>query len=295
MLQNKNLFSSEGVTRSDRILHTPSTFARQNLLYLQEAGRLKSLTPHRCVRENLDSFLFLAVRSGSGELSVGGTEYKIKRGDCALINCREHYEHISSEEDAWELAWVHFNGKSAPAYYELFHKYNRGGNIIHDSDLSAWNQLIGSIMEKQGDKTMMAELECGELLLHLLNALIGAVVDAEAAAGEAKNRQMNEVREYLNEEYADSRVMEAVHEKFKTGIQDMEQRFRNFYGITIPEYVENRRLNAAKELLRFTIKPVDEVARSSGIMDVALMQKLFRENENLSAEEYRMKWAQWIK
>jgi len=33
----------------------------------------------------------------------------------------------------------------------------------------------------------------------------------------------------------------------------------------------------------------------SGLGDVVTMQKMFRENEDMSAEEYRMRWAQWIK
>lgn len=70
--------------------------------------------------------------------------------------------------------------------------------------------------------------------------------------------------------------------------------FAQHYGISIDEYVDNRRLNAAKELLRFSVKPVAQVAAASGIGDVAAMQQMFREKEGMSAEEYREKWAQWI-
>lgn len=36
-LENKeNLFSVEGVTSSDRVLHTPGSFAKKNLTYVQE-------------------------------------------------------------------------------------------------------------------------------------------------------------------------------------------------------------------------------------------------------------------
>ena len=42
-----SLFSTKGITDSVRILHTPGEFARKNLLYVQEVGRLKSLQPHK--------------------------------------------------------------------------------------------------------------------------------------------------------------------------------------------------------------------------------------------------------
>ena len=38
----------------------------------------------------------------------------------------------------------------------------------------------------------------------------------------------------------------------------------------------NRRFNKAKELLRFTIKPVDEIIDESGIKDAELFKKLFK-------------------
>ena len=38
-----SLFSTSGITDSVRMLHTPGEFARKNLLYVQEVGRLKSL------------------------------------------------------------------------------------------------------------------------------------------------------------------------------------------------------------------------------------------------------------
>ena len=49
-----SLFSTTGITDSDRILHTPGEFARKNLLYVQEVGKLKSLQPHKSQRERID-------------------------------------------------------------------------------------------------------------------------------------------------------------------------------------------------------------------------------------------------
>ena len=56
MIKRESLFSTGGMSQSDRCLHTPGSFAKENLLYVQEVGNLRSLKPHKCVRENLDSF-----------------------------------------------------------------------------------------------------------------------------------------------------------------------------------------------------------------------------------------------
>lgn len=295
MIKKDDLFITEGVTQSDRCIHTPGSFAKQNLLYVQEVGRLKSLTPHRSIREKLDSYLLLMVLSGSGSIVVGGEEYDVKQGDCAFINCMEHYEHISSEDNAWELAWVHFNGIAAQAYYDMFYKYNQECNVIYDTETDRCNGIIGKLLEKQRSKNILAELECGELLLHLLNSIIGSVVNQEAEEQEAESKWCNLIREYLNEEYAGSDVTGALSAKYGIPYDEIDGKFIKYYGISMAEYVINRRFNAAKELLRFTIKPMEEVIAESGLGDVVTMQQMFRENEDMSAEEYRKKWAQWIK
>ena len=61
MNQTNTLFAVEGITDSKRIIHTPGDFVKKNLLYVQEVGKLKSLKPHKCERENLASYLFFCV------------------------------------------------------------------------------------------------------------------------------------------------------------------------------------------------------------------------------------------
>ena len=54
---------------SNRILATPSSYARKHYLYVQEVGTLQSLEPHVSKRQNLSSYLFLVVLDGEGTLS----------------------------------------------------------------------------------------------------------------------------------------------------------------------------------------------------------------------------------
>lgn len=78
-------------------------------------------------------------------------------------------------------------------------------------------------------------------------------------------------------------------------MDDIGAVFKNAYGISIEEYISRRRYNAAKELLRFSVKPMEEVAMESGIGDLISMQQMFIQNDGMSADEYRRKWAGWIR
>lgn len=295
MVKREDLYTTVTMTKSERYLHTPGSFARQNLLYVQEVGQLESLQPHRCVREKLDSFLILVVLEGRGTLTIDDREISVEKGDCAWIDCMEHYEHISDEEDAWKLAWVHFNGKSARAFYELFMKSNHSKSIFHVEDTEEWLGIIKGIMACQREKSILSELVCGEQLMHLLNRVVRCAADSTVLESEQDRLAVAEVREFINEQYAEKNVLELVSDEFGETVADIGQAFRNAYGISLEEYISRRRYNAAKELLRFSVKPMETVASESGIGDVILMQQFFIQNEGMSADEYRKKWAGWIR
>ena len=284
-------FFSDQITQSERYLHTPGRFARENLLYVQEIGQLKSLVPHNCIREKLDSFLFIIVTSGSGILTLDSEKYEMSEGDCALLDCMKHYEHISEKKDGWELMWVHFNGRTARAYYNLFMQLAKGTPVFKTKMMEEFIGDLQVLIEKQKGKDLNSELHSGEKLLTLLNRIIDNVTDNNMQYEERE--KMSEVREYLNKHYAGDDVLANVSERFQ--IKDLESKFYDFFGIDIQKYIWNRRLNSAKELLRFSVKPVEEIAEESGIKDLRVMKEMFMEEEGMSPEEYRMKWAQWIR
>ena len=74
------------VVTSDRILYTPSNFARTSLLYLQEIGSLQVHKPHSTGRSNLSSYLFFTVTDGEGELICVGRTYSLRTGDCVFMH-----------------------------------------------------------------------------------------------------------------------------------------------------------------------------------------------------------------
>lgn len=279
----EGIFASEGITKSDRNLYTPSSFAKQNLLYVQEVGKLESLTPHVCKRSNIDSYLIMEVLDGKGKIIYENNDIELYKGECIWIDCRLPFEHVSSQDEPWQLAWVHFNGKGAEAFYRFFREKN-GSIHFTSTDSLRVQDLIDEI--HKNIKEYMSEIKIHGILTQLI---------VNCALLKSEKNAMEEVREYINFNYRERDLIRVLAEKFAFKKAEMGELFEKNYGIGIQDYVMNRRFNVAKELLRFTIKPIDEVVVESGIENVSLFYKLFEENEGLSPEEYRRKWAQWIK
>lgn len=279
----EKMFASEGVTKSDRMLHTPGAFAKKYLLYVQEVGKLQSLVPHICRRENLDSYLIFEVLEGSGSIMIGHRTVELHKGDCVWIDCHNVFEHVSSEAEPWKLVWVHFNGNCAREFYDLFIRKNEI-TVFKSRESVKVADTIGEILE--GVKQNCSELEVHSLLTQLVTGCLLETTE--------KNR-MEDVREFINMNCTERGIYALLPKRFGVEQNELERQFGDSYGINVRDYILNRRFNAAKELLRFTIQPVDEVIDQSGIGNEDLFYQLFKENEGMSPEEYRKNWAQWIK
>lgn len=119
------------VVFSDRILYTPTSFAKTALLYLQEIGSLQAKKPHTSSRTRLSSYLFFCVNSGSGELEYQGKRHKLGKGDCVFIDCQLPYSH-STDTDLWSLSWIHFSGVTMQTVYQKYQE--RGGRPVFRPD-----------------------------------------------------------------------------------------------------------------------------------------------------------------
>ncbi|MCR5251760.1 MAG: helix-turn-helix transcriptional regulator [Lachnospiraceae bacterium] len=291
----EKLFDAEGITSSDRLFFTPSAFARKHLCYAQEAGTLKSLKPHVTVRDGLESFLFFVVKSGSGWLRYEEKQYELRTGDAVLIDCRMHYEQESSESSPWELAWVHFDGARAEAVYPLFWKDNgESARIPLGKRLAEAEGLIGRIMEHRGENSPENELRADAVIAEIL-----LLCTEQARCREDEEQKFEGLRETLNEKLLECKeigaIRHALEERYGADFARIDAVFAERYGISVEGYVKSRILNKAKELLRFTIKPLEEVAAESGVGDAEKLRELFMDNEKMSPEDYRKRWAQWIK
>ena len=289
---SSRFFSNQGITQSTRFIHTPGDFALNNLLYVQEAGVLKSLRPHTSSREGLESILFITIKDGEGFVRVSGNEYAVKSGDCILLNCMNKYEHESSENKPWELSWVHFYGKTAVSLYDLFLKENKGSNIFTPTETEGYVKMIENLMALCNDKSVMSEIYANETLTEMFTEIIS---DVTALSSEPSDIDVSVARTYLNDNYASDKAIDEICEKLGVAKDAVEAAFMDSYGISMAEYQKIRRLNVAKEMLRFSIEPESKIALECGIKDYNDFIKLFVDAEGMTPEVYRSKWAQWIK
>ena len=154
-----------------RYIHTPSSFARQNLLYIQETGRLKSRDRHISRRSHLESYLFFIVLSGRGTVTIGKNLWEIGPGDHIFLDCQEPYAHESSEDDPWTLLWVHFYGTAMSGYHAYFTRHQKA-SVFHPDSPSDFQSILEQILILEKNRAGNRELLENELLHRLVTQIL---------------------------------------------------------------------------------------------------------------------------
>lgn len=282
--------SSSHSVSSQRILYTPSEFARTSLLYLQETGSLHALAAHTSHREHLASYLFFSVTSGSGELNYNGKTYALHSGDCVFIDCRKPYSHATSA-DLWTLQWCHFYGHTMPDIYKKYQE--RGGQpVFHPKEMEELVEVMTDLYSAAGSDSYVRDMKINEILNRLLWILMKNSWHSEQgrAAHARKRMSMEKVKSYLDENYKEHITLELLSQKFYINKYYLTKIFKETYGVTIISYLETRRITQAKNLLRFTDMTVDEISAAIGMNDANYLARRFRKIEGMSPGEYRKKW-----
>ena len=283
---------NEATVNSKRILYTPSSFAREDLIHLQETGTLNALTGHKSHRSNLDSYLFFIVLNGSGRLTYMDTVYDISRGDCVFIDCNNSYVHETGQ-DLWTLKWVHFYGKNMKGIYKKY--CERGGMpVFHPSSARLFSSILENLYETAVSDDHLRDMRINEILSSLLTAVMenSWYPENQSLHRSPADDTIVKIKEYVDLHYKEDLSLDELSDMFYINKFYMMRRFKSIYGDTVINYHISRRIDAAKRLLRFSDMSVEDVCYECGFKDPNYFSRVFKKTEGKTPSVYRKLWQE---
>ena len=281
--------NKSSIVSSNRILYTPSSFARTSLLHLQEIGELEARRSHTSSRFNLASFLFFTVTSGSGSLSYQGKEYKLGVGDMVFINCHNPYSHTTDPDNLWTLRWVHFYG---PTMGSVYNKYcERGGRPVFAPEHSVpFFDVFNQLYSTAGSDDYIRDMLINQHLSTLLTLVMSESWHPEDATTAKKKASVADVKEFLDSHYAEKITLDQLSTDFYINKYYLTKVFKEQYGQSITAYLLNVRITKAKQLLRFSEKSVEEIGLEVGLGAAHYFSQTFKSVEGVPPSVYRKQW-----
>lgn len=289
---NSSLFTNteSPVVTSERILYTPSEFARTSLMHLQEIGELTANKPHTSKRDNLNSYLFFMVVSGTGKLNYMERSYLLQAGDCVFIDCRKAYAHSTGDE-LWTLRWIHFYGSNLSPIYE---KYRERGGLasFQPKDLALFNEVWKQIFETAKSEDYIRDMRINSGLNNLLLLLMNESWHPKEIKNDEMLKKQNvlPVKQYLDEHYEEKIALDDLSERFFISKYYLTRVFKEQFGVSVNHYLLMVRITKAKQMLRFTNEKLEVIGYACGLGSPNYFSRTFKKVEGISPNEYRNKW-----
>lgn len=163
------------------------------------------------------------------------------------------------------------------------------------ADAPGWmriDALLAMVMEEYRGGAGASERVLAGLIgvvLSLMARLGGAGGFAAASPAVALGL---ELRRAIDRHYREDWSVGRYVERLATTPHLLDKAARTVFGQTVKDMVLERRLLEAKRLLRFTIRPVEDIGREIGFEDPAYFSRFFRKRAGLSPTDWRARNAE---
>lgn len=289
---------------SNRIIYTPSPFARSALIHLQETGTLQATHPHKNKRNGLNSCLFFTVLRGFGRLTYDGQINNLHPGDCVFIDCKKPYSHetgMSQDQidtvintpnftnELWSLQWCHFYSPNMAAIYRKYQE--RGGKpVFQTSQLQSYRKILDELYTIASSSDYVRDMRIHEKLSSLLILLMEDAWDESQVNQNASvSLDIQQVRDYLDANYREKITLDDLAARFFINKYYLLKLFKDRYGVTVNTYLNQVRITYVKQQLRFTDKTMETLAAELHI-EPAYLSRLFKKIEGISPTQFRKSW-----
>ena len=242
--------------------------------YLLEDYRLFHLRSDSGIRPDYHYHEFakiLLLVSGSGSYVVDGQRYSIRSGDAVLIGSgcvhRPEFEVGVAYERIILYISPEFLQRQSVADCDLSECFSGDhGHVLRtdESQRKRIFQLAADLEKELSGKDYGREILCNSLLLRLLVQLIRGLRKNREQTGlmEPKNDRVLELIRYMDANITEDISIDTLAEQIYLSKYHMMRLFRKETGITVHDYITQRRLLLARDHIRAGLSATDACYRS---------------------------------
>lgn len=238
----------------------------------------------------------IAIRSGSGRVMMEEREYAISRGEIFLVEPQKTHAVFCDPGVNAPLKMLDI--KFTVADRALFEDLLRLGECFVLKDFSWFGAMFEKILLESEKKAphyyAMIGIHLESMLIQIIRERLGQATASETGlpAHEVerfKGVNVAELMRYIHFNYAKIITLDDLSSLAQVNKTTLIQIFKEVYGTTPIRYINQIRMQKAKELLVNTDISVGEIAELIGFQSIHYFSRYFRQKENCSPVEYRVR------
>jgi AraC-like DNA-binding protein len=256
-------------------------------LHVTHAGFFPRARGHYVNRaQGCPGHVLIVCLRGSGWAEAGGRRYNLERGD--LVGLHAHHAHCyaASDEDPWSIAWVHFAGTNADAWFE--HAMGRRAPL-------ATCHTPAERLDSLGFDRIHAVLAAGYGLPELLDAaavLRMCLVSvsrrrAQHSTALSAQERVNASIELLRQNWMRPHQLSELAAAAGLSVTHYTAIFRRLTGFSPIDFLIRQRIQHGATLLATSSTLIAEIARECGFDDPYYFSRSFARVMGCSPRRYR--------
>lgn len=235
----------------------------------------------------------LLFQSGDLTYRVEGRSYEMQSGDLLLVPAHAIHQPIISAAVPYErfVLWIQPEALEARGLELCFHRSHEAQSYLLSQEKYDKTRLISLLreMERCTGSEFGDEVLAEALFLQAMVVLNRCCLGQKTAAGPESVRsdpKIDEILAYINQDLTADLSVNALAARFYLSRSWLMHRFKAITGCPIHQYVLQKRLILAAQLLRGG-ESVGEAAHLSGFSDYSAFLRAFRKAYGVSPRDFR--------
>ncbi|WP_438444159.1 helix-turn-helix domain-containing protein [Gorillibacterium sp. sgz5001074] len=243
---------------------------------------------YSCYRpEGTKDWLVMYTLAGKGFVNNAG---------CGLLECTEGtltlipqgvmHDYYTAEQEVWEKLWAHFIPRIS--WMDWIPASNTDGPVYH---VPIGSPLIRQSMEAAFRRVLSYRLDTYTTLREelTLNALEEILLLAASLQTDRKplDPRVKEVLDILARQFAENHLIEDLARQVCLSPSRLSHLFKEQVGDSIIETLNKYRLRQAEKLLKYTLRPITEIAWDVGFHSPDFFTRQFASYYGMNPSQYR--------
>ena len=258
--------------------------------------KIKILPPFRYEAIFQNSGCFIYFKEQGPQLLSSEVNTKLKGNEAVLLKCGNHFLDLLREtkDEQVEVIVIHLYPEvlkklytgDIPAIIKKQHN-SKGSQVVVSTDIIA--KFIDSLEFYFQNPSLvnndLLELKIKELILLLVQSKnINSILELVADLYSANTVQ---VREVIELHLYSNLKLEQLAKLCNLSLSTFKREFRKEFDNSPTNYINDKRLEKAKELLSITNLPIGEIAYETGFQDSLYFTRLFKNKIGIPPSTYR--------
>lgn len=260
---------------------TPDDSARQMISVLAHSV-LSCQAPFAYHIRSLNCYLLLLTTGGSGTLCYNNRTVELDEQTLLFFDCRQPFS-LSISGSFWNFEVYFLSGTNLKTYHKLLEKEETPFNLHAHSTIFQYFKALERNNTAYAARNTVLDLKCFTDIF----TEISLIRSSEAASEEKIPAYLLYMKKCFDYSYAEYYTLQDFEDKLAISKYRLCREFSSHFGISPFQYLNQKRIDVAKNLLCTTDVPIHEIGSLVGIDNTNHFINLFKRENGLTPNTYR--------